>query len=190
MGLAIAFALGLGLVALYARHIRGVEAEFHDELAKRFSVYSSSFADSASIPIRCTCDGGETRPEIRVDSVPEGTRSMVLIMHDADAPLPWLKLFFFVHWAAVDLPPGFTLPEANPDAILPVGMALENGMGKSVYIGPCPPIPMGRHAYVFRVYALTVDRLAVPTDIGYVDLLAAMKGKVLGYGERVGYYAK
>jgi hypothetical protein len=58
------------------------------------------------------------------------------------------------------------------------------------YDGPCPPwndsIP---HHYVFTVYALDVAQLAVNGNFRGPDVLAAMKGHVLGEAKLTGLYS-
>ena len=181
------FAIGLYL-AFGAWRLREADESFHHELNKSLIVKSTTFENGGDFPIRCTCEGGETRPALSVGSVPEGTRSLVAVMVDPDAPAPWLKLFFFMHWVVIDLPPNLSLGEGPAMTPPYIGQVMANSMGKKGYIGPCPPI--GRHSYPLRVYALAVPTLGIDNDISYTELLDAMRGKVLGYGERVGYYEK
>ena len=58
------------------------------------------------------------------------------------------------------------------------------------YDGPCPPwndaIP---HHYVFTLYALDVERLAVAGKFRGQDVLNAMKGHVLGEAKLTGVYS-
>ena len=58
------------------------------------------------------------------------------------------------------------------------------------YDGPCPPwndeIP---HRYVFTVYALDVERLALPARFGGKEVREAVKGHVLAQAAITGRYA-
>ena len=131
------FAIGLYL-AFGAWQLREADASFHHELNKSLVIQSTTFQDGGNMPIRCTCEGGETRPALSIGSLPEGTRSLAVVMTDPDAPAPWLKLFFFMHWVAIDLPPTVKLLEGPPMAPLPAGQVMANSMGKKGYIGPLP----------------------------------------------------
>src|SRR5882762_10108948 len=63
-----------------------------------------------------------------------------------------------------------------------VGM---NISGSTEYAPPCPPL--GQHEYVFRVYALDVDRIQ-PEANNKAGVMDAMKGHILTYGELVGLF--
>ncbi|MGD8265922.1 MAG: YbhB/YbcL family Raf kinase inhibitor-like protein, partial [Chromatiales bacterium] len=49
---------------------------------------SSAYADGDSIPARFTCVGDDISPPLEWSGVPEGTRSLVLLIDDPDAPDP------------------------------------------------------------------------------------------------------
>ena len=63
----------------------------------------------------------------------------------------------------------------------------KNDFGKQAWGGPCPPI--GRHRYVFKVYALDGDAIGKPA-MTKTELLAAMKDHVVARGELIGRYQK
>ena len=99
-----------------------------------------------------TCDGNDVSPEVSWCGVPEGTKSLILLMEDPDAPLGT-----FFHWAIYNIKAEETgLPGKIPKAdVTPSGHAQGiNGFKKVGYLGPCPP---GRnpHRYVFTLYATT-----------------------------------
>ena len=58
------------------------------------------------------------------------------------------------------------------------------------YDGPCPPwndaIP---HHYVFTLYALDTDKLAVTGRFTGQDVMAAMQGHILGKASITGVYS-
>jgi Raf kinase inhibitor-like YbhB/YbcL family protein len=62
-----------------------------------------------------------------------------------------------------------------------------NDWQRTGYGGPCPPI--GRHRYVFKLYALdtTLPPLRPATKTA---LVKAMQGHILAQSEFVGYYRK
>ena len=154
-----------------------------------FQISSPSFEHNAKIPPRFTCEGEDISPELRWSGVPDGTRSLALIVEDPDAPDPAAPKRDFVHWVLYNLPASSSgLAENLASDRLPYGTkAGQNGWQRGGYGGPCPPI--GRHRYFFRLYALDVE---LP-DLGDVDklrLLEAMEGHVIAQAELVGTYQK
>jgi len=157
--------------------------------ASALSLTSSAFDASAIIPTVHTCQGDDIAPELQWSGVPEGTQSLVLIMDDPDGPTPENPRFTFVHWVVYDLPPATSgLPEAVRSKDLPEGSRVApNDFGLRRYSGPCPPV--GRHRYVFKLYALdtTLGPLAFASD---AKVLAAMEGHVLDRTELVGRFQR
>lgn len=150
---------------------------------------STAFAPGGEIPSQYTCEGKDISPPLTWQGVPPGTRSLVLIMDDPDAPDPAAPRMTWVHWVLYDLPADAT--SLNEDAArrgLPEG-AREglNDWKRIGYGGPCPPV--GRHRYDHKLYALNLvlGDLSQPTK---ADLEAAMKGHVLAFAELIGTYQK
>lgn len=147
---------------------------------------SSAFAPGAAIPARHTCDGEDIAPPLSWSGVPAGTMSLALIVDDPDAPDPAAPKLTWVHWVLVDLPPAAgALAEGAP---LPAGTRQGlNDWQRLGWRGPCPPI--GRHRYVFKLYALDcrLPALARPTKAA---VEAAMRGHVLAQAELVGTYRR
>jgi hypothetical protein len=109
------------------------------------------------------CSGGTVSPALAWQNAPKGTRSFALMVHDPDAPTGsgWW------HWVVYDIPATVSsLPRGAGKAGgahgLPAG-AVEGptDFGSPGYGGPCPP-PGKPHHYHFRLYALKVEKLAVP----------------------------
>jgi Raf kinase inhibitor-like YbhB/YbcL family protein len=157
--------------------------------AMPLSLTSSAFANGGGIPQRYTCEGADVSPPLAWSGVPEGTKSLALVVDDPDAPDPKAPKMTWVHWVLFNLPPtSGGLPEAvSPDA-LPAGARQgRNDWNKPGYGGPCPPI--GRHRYVHKLYALdaVLADLKTPTK---AKLLEAMQGHVLAQAELIGTYEK
>jgi Raf kinase inhibitor-like YbhB/YbcL family protein len=109
---------------------------------------SSAFRKAEAIPRRHTCEGEDMSPPLRWADVPEGTRSLALIVDDPDAPGG-----VFTHWVAWGLAPeirGLDEGEQAPKEG-------RNDFGATGYRGPCPPPGHGRHRYVFRLFALDAE---------------------------------
>jgi len=152
-------------------------------------ISSPAFGSGAAIPAIHTCEGRDTSPPLEWHGIPRGTRSLVLIVDDPDAPDPREPKMTWVHWVLANLSPDTKgLPEGVAPSALPIGTVEGvNDWKRTGYGGPCPPI--GRHRYYHKLYALdiTLDGLKRPTK-AQVD--AAMKGHVLEHAELVGTYEK
>jgi hypothetical protein len=152
-------------------------------------ISSTAFGPGAAIPARHTCEGRDVSPPLRWTGVPAGTKSLVLIVDDPDAPDPRAPKMTWVHWVLANLPPDSAgLPEGVAHDALPHGtIDGYNDWKRTGYGGPCPPI--GRHRYFHKLYALdtVLTGLKRPTK---ADIEAAMVGHVLAHAELVGTYAK
>ena len=150
---------------------------------------SPAFQPNAAIPARFTCDGADVSPELNWSDLPAGTRSLVLIVDDPDAPDPRAPRMTWVHWVLYNLPPTAAgLPEAVASAALPAGTGEGlNDWGRTGYGGPCPPI--GRHRYFHKLYALDtlLPDLGKPTKAA---LEKAMSGHILAKAELTGTYQR
>jgi Raf kinase inhibitor-like YbhB/YbcL family protein len=141
---------------------------------------STAFDDGEPIPSKHTADGEETPPPLEWDFVPEGTRSLALIVHDPDAPSG-----DFTHWLAWNIDPGTGgLDEAT--AAPPQGA---NGFGRTGYGGPAPPEGHGPHRYFHRLYALDT-KLDLEEGAAREQLEAAIEGHVLAEAQLMGTYER
>ena len=150
---------------------------------------SSAFSDGGEIPVRFTCEGEDVSPDLSWAGVPSGTRSLVLIVDDPDAPDPNAPRMVWDHWLLYNLPANSKgLPEAvEPESLPPGAREGLNSWGWTGYGGPCPPI--GRHRYFHILYALDTE---LP-DLGCPDknsLLSVMQEHILDHTELVGTYRK
>jgi Raf kinase inhibitor-like YbhB/YbcL family protein len=153
------------------------------------SIVSSAFVHEQGIPTSYTCEGDDRSPPLQWAGLPAGTRSLVLIVDDPDAPDPKAPQRTWVHWVLYNLPAACSgLDEGVRPSHLPDG-TLEgiNDWKRTGYGGPCPPI--GRHRYFFKLYALdsVLPDLGSPTKD---TLLKAMDGHVLEKAELLGTYQK
>jgi hypothetical protein len=153
------------------------------------AITSTAFTPHGAIPRAHTCQGPDRSPPLTFTGVPPGTKSLVLVVDDPDAPDPKAPKMTWVHWVLFNLPPTTAgLPEGVTPGDLPAGTAPGlNDWKRTGWGGPCPPV--GRHRYFFKLYALDtpLSGLAQPTK---AQLEAAMKGHVLQQAELVGTYQK
>ena len=118
----------------------------------KISLTSNAFLDNESIPSRYTCDGQDVSPQLSWNNVPPGTRSLMLIVEDRDAP-------GFTHWRIFNIPPSISelTEDVQKSQTLPGGIVQgTNGFGGIGYRGPCPPGGIAHH-YLFTLYALDTE---------------------------------
>jgi Raf kinase inhibitor-like YbhB/YbcL family protein len=111
------------------------------------------------LPDIYTCKGSGESPAVSWEGIPPGTKSLVLILDDPDAPNGR-----FTHWIVFNIPPeSGELAQAQPNAKVLVNGAQqgETSTGSRGYYPPCPPIG-SMHRYIFRLYAVDMD-IAQPT---------------------------
>jgi Raf kinase inhibitor-like YbhB/YbcL family protein len=139
------------------------------------TLMSAAFGDGESIPVRHACvdQGGENAsPQLAWSGVPEGTDSLVLVVHDPDAPRPG----GFTHLVT-------TIPVDRSSVDEGANLSGEGPMAR--WIGPCPP--SGEHHYVFTLYAFGSGvTLAPEPDKPAVDAVA---GEALATAELTGLFA-
>jgi len=162
------------------------DREYHEGLVSSVQVLSDDFEHLTEMPSRFSCAGDGISPHIEWTAGPEGTRSYVLIATDWDAPSPKLRLAVVSHWILFNIPAGVReIPRnAGSDQLraedIVIGAAMRGTIG---YFPPCPLL--GRHQYQFRVYALDVESIQ-PASNSRSDVLAAIGGHILAYGELIG----
>ena len=156
--------------------------------AMAMTLNSPAFKQNGHIPSRYTCEGDNVSPPLAWEDVPNGTKSLVLIIDDPDAPDPKAPKMVWVHWVVYNMPPNTkSLPENAGKAGLPQGTVLGlNDFKKTEYGGPCPPV--GRHRYFHKLYALD-DTLDLKNGTKS-QIERAMQGHVLANAEFIGTYQK
>ena len=150
-------------------------------------ITSTVFEHGGEIPRQFTCDDADVSPPLHWEGIPDGTRSLALIVDDPDAPDPAAPKMTWVHWVLYNLPAATTGLAEAVDALPPGTKDGLNDWKRSGYGGPCPPV--GRHRYFFKLYALdtVLPDLSEPTK----QLLeAAIAGHVLAEAVLMGTYQR
>ncbi len=132
---------------------------------------SSVFNDGDRLPKKYTCEGDEVNPSLQWSGIPDGTKSLALIVDDPDAPGgTW------VHWLVYNIEPTVSnLPEgANITKPMQQGMSSSNQIK---YQGACPPKGHGTHHYYFTLYALDTT-LNLKDGVTKQELLSAMNNHI------------
>jgi len=150
---------------------------------------SSAFGNGSRIPTKYTGDGEDLSPPLAWEDVPAGTKELVLICDDPDAPTPqpW------VHWVLYRIPAETrSLAEGASRAAALPGVQGRNSWksGQTTgYRGPAPPPGHGLHHYRFRLYAIDTH-LSLPPRMDKEAVLGAIKGHILAEAETVGTYER
>lgn len=146
---AAASALALGLIGTNA------------DAAGIFTLESTSFKDGQLLPKKASsiktdapntanCVGENVSPELHWSNVPDGTKSLVLLMSDPQGRAP----SGVSHWVAYGIAPtltGFAEGATSKDSSQYVGGKSTMGVGH--YVGPCTPPNVSAHHYTFVLIA-------------------------------------
>ena len=144
---------------------------------------SSDFEDGGEIPRECGYKNGNKVPPLTANGIPEGTKSLAIIMDDPDAMGAVGKVW--VHWTVWDIDPTIAEIGENLRDVLREGIT---DFGKVGYGGPAPPDK--RHTYVFKLYAL--DCKVLPCIGGKAtkpEVETAMEGYIIEQAILKGTYA-
>ena len=149
-----------------------------------FTVKVKGFDDGRAIPKRYTCDGANVSPALEWSDEPRGTESFALIVDDPDAPGGTWN-----HWLLWDVPAHVhSLPEEFKPGL--TGSSGKNDFGQPGYGGPCPPKGHGVHHYRFILHAVDRPALGLPPGAKRPELDRALRGRVLGRAEDMGWYRR
>ncbi len=149
-------------------------------------ISAEDFENGSIIPAEYTCDGENISPALYWSGIPKGTKSIVLIMDDPDAPMRT-----FVHLIMFNIPADMDrlykgIPKYDKDFTNGIRYGV-NDFGRIGYGGPCPP--SGTHRYYFRIYAL--DKLLDLSPTARRDRVdKGMIGHILASGELIGLYKR
>ena len=138
---------------------------------------SSAFSHGDEIARKCGYKNGNEKPPLSINGIPEGTKSLTLIMDDPDAMGAVGKVW--VHWVAWNIDPTNT----ELENLTTEGMT---DFGEVGYGGPAPPDK--RHTYVFKLYALDSE-LDLPGKSTKADVEKAMEGHIIEQATLEGTYA-
>ena len=155
--------------------------------AAPLTITSNSFTDGGTLPLAqigsdTNCGKGQERsPQVSWSNLPDGTRSVALVMFDPDGA----KGLGVVHWVAynIDASRG-ELAEGVTEGIT-LG---KNVKGAAAYRGPCPPAGDNPHHYNLTLIATDLAPGHLPEGLDREGLLKALQGHALGGQSLVGLY--
>ena len=143
---------------------------------------------------RFTAVGEEISPPLKWSHLPPHTKDLVLIVEDADPPLPKP----LVHCVAYNIPVslhGLAEGTMPPDrdkqhAVQPAGFLMgKNSSGWQAWKGPRPVSGHGVHHYYFQLYALTT-KLEFKEPPSKDEIVRAMSGNALAVATCIGTFQR
>jgi len=135
-------------------------------------ISSPAFDDGEYMPEKYGYTEENVNPPLRVENVPEGAESLVLVMDDPDAMEPAGKIW--EHWTVWNIPSRTSrIPEdwSSENAVEGTTDFRDTGYG-----GPNPPD--GTHTYRFQVYAINKE-LDLGEECGKEEVISAIEGHIL-----------
>lgn len=142
----------------------------HSAWAKGFCVSSPQLKDGGTMAADQIfngfgCTGKNKSPELVWKNPPPGTKSFAVTVYDPDAPTGsgwWHWVIFNIHADVHRLP----ADAGNVNlSLAPEGSVQSmTDFGKPGYGGACPPKGHGSHHYIFTVFALDVESLALDSS--------------------------
>jgi Raf kinase inhibitor-like YbhB/YbcL family protein len=148
---------------------------------------SPAISPGSEMPAQYTCDRSDISPPLSWSGIPEGSRSLVLVVEDPDAPSGTFR-----HWIVFDIPPAARGFDAGYSANRPAAGLHEaqNDFGKTGYGGPCPPPGHGTHHYHFRLPAISRPTLDLRGGTPALDVLKAAQPYLIQQAEFVATFRR
>ncbi len=155
------------------------------------AVHSDAFMTGRPMPARFTADGAGRMPPVAWSGLPDGTASVVLLVQDADPPLPRPLTHLIVYGIPPDVD---SLAEGEiPRRLVGPGRhgyaCGRNAAWRTGWLPPSPPPGHGAHRYAFQVFALDAnpDFTRPP---GRAALMRAIRPHILAQGRLIGRYER
>ena len=133
-----------------------------------------SLATGSVLPEVYSCKGAGESPVVSWDSIPAGTKSLVLILEDPDVPTG-----IFTHWLVYNIPIDARSIPSGQTAQKVLSNGAQQGdtsTGSRGYYPPCPPVGT-THRYIFRLYAVDMAIIQPTADRESIDM--ALQGHTL-----------
>jgi len=149
-----------------------------------FVLQSSAVTDGGPLPQEFTGDGASATLPLEWSGVPEGTRSLAVVMHHID---PQGKTKWY--WTLYNIPPE---TRSLPENVKGVGVLGNNSVNGRIGYAPPHSKGPGPKTYIYTVYALSaVPEISVAPDLVSREvLLAAAKDHILASAELTVVYSR
>ncbi|MFW6282465.1 MAG: YbhB/YbcL family Raf kinase inhibitor-like protein [Minisyncoccales bacterium] len=148
------------------------------ETSNELKISTPAYGEGELIPSKYTCDGENVSPELKIENIPVGADTFVLIFDDPDAPNGT-----FTHWVVFNIPAQIN---SVAEGAIP-GVEGENDFKRTNYSGPCPP--SGTHRYFFRLYAIE-GQINLEKGVSRKQIEDEMHDKILASASYMGKYSK
>ncbi len=133
---------------------------------------SPAFENGGTIPKKYGYKNGNLSIPLKISEIPEGTKSLALIMDDPDAMGAVGKVW--VHWVLWNISPN--TKEIPENSIPENSVEGKTDFGEIGYGGPAPPDK--EHTYIFKLYALDI-LLNLKQGSTKVEIEESMKKHIL-----------
>jgi Raf kinase inhibitor-like YbhB/YbcL family protein len=149
------------------------------------SITATDFDDDEGMPDYVGYVNENENPELRIENVPEGAESLVLVVDDPDAK--GAVGFTFDHWLVWDIAPDVGTIPRDWDPAADGATVGYNDFVEADFGGPSPPDEA--HRYRFKLLALDSELGLEPeARKAVVDMTAGMEAEVLASTQLVGQY--
>ena len=143
---------------------------------------STAFENKGIIPRKYGYKNENYNPPLKISEVPEGTKSLALIMDDPDAMGAVGKIW--VHWILWNI--STDTKEIAENSIPTDSIEGKTDFGEIGYGGPAPPDK--EHTYIFKLYALDT-KLSLEKGSTKMDIENSMKNHIIDETKLEGKYA-
>ncbi|KAI5391955.1 uncharacterized protein LOC127106554 [Lathyrus oleraceus] len=164
--------------------------------SQEFKLVSPTITNEARLPRHYTDEGQGAKknisPPLEWYNLPEGTKTLAIVVEDIDAPEPNEPLVPWTHWVVVNIPPtvkglpeGFSGKEEEMGGEYSKMKEGNNDWKQPGWRGP--RLPNHGHRLQFKLYALD-DELHLGNKVTKEKTLDAIEGHVLGESTLMAIY--
>jgi Raf kinase inhibitor-like YbhB/YbcL family protein len=152
--------------------------------SNNFTLSSNSFKHNTMMPIKYTKYSSNISPELKINNLPEKTKSIILLVSDPDsikvAGKRWIHLFIN------DLSKEKYLQgELNQEQNI-----MKNDFNNNTYDGPQPPKNTGVHKYIFEVFALDKNiEFDKHTNYTYDEIIEKINNNLISKTQITGLFS-
>ena len=133
---------------------------------------SSAFDNNSIIPKKYGYKHGNISPPLKIEDIPDGTKSLVLIIDDPDVMAAVGKVWS--HWIIWNISPNISeIPENSVPENCFQG---KTDFGEIGYGGPAPPDK--EHTYLFKLYALD-KTLSIEKNLSRTEIENEVKNHII-----------
>ena len=143
-------------------------------------IKSSAFTNDGGIPVKYTNDGENISPPLEIADIPEGTKSLAILIQDPDS-----QSGIWTHWIVWGVKPEV---KEIPENSIPLGATVgTNSYGEQMYDGASPP--SGTHRYIHKVFALASE-ISLDSATTAEELMEIIEPHIIDQAELIGTYTR